>query len=74
MLKTEHSEIYTLDQSSPYRLRGNERSLRQHTLDLRSDAENVNRSLAWFQLISKNKPQQKSILGGKFLVMTVSLS
>lgn len=64
MLKMNHTEIYTLDPSSPYPIEGNERRLRRRTIDLRSNVDERNGQRSWLQLIKKNKTQHKSIFGG----------
>lgn len=65
MLKTQRTEIYTLDRSSPYPMRGNERRLRRRTIDLLSDPGVKTGARSWLKLVQKNKPQQKSIVGGE---------
>lgn len=60
----EHSEIYTLDQYSPYPKVASEKRLRRRTIDLRPDMDRMKKTCSWFKLVRKNKPQQKSIAGG----------
>lgn len=64
MLKLNHTEIYTLEQSSPYPIEGGERHLRRRTNDLRSSLDAQYGQRSWLKLIKKNKTQQKSIFGG----------